>query len=233
MLWTWRTAPGHKRPRPSHAAKHALFGTPPRAPFGTSPAPTGLLPITGPGFYAHGSECTYIVDCARPPPPRGGFRACRRLVLSGMANEHRPFTQLLPIFTTGAAIAVVGSGPLLRFVDPVTVWTVALGLAAAVIINLLTEQEGLERWQQVLAWAFMTSACAVIIWTTSDWIAAARANDRRCLAIQRDMLSARPRRSDSPDLFQALGCRPQGEGSVYAPLTRSLPRDQITHKGGA
>lgn len=42
-------------------------------------------------------------------------------------------------------------------------------------------------------------------------------NDRRCLAIQRDMLSARPRRSDSPDLFQALGCRPQGEGSVYAP----------------
>lgn len=42
------------------------------------------------------------------------------------------------------------------------------------------------------------------------------ANDRRCLAIQRDMLSAQPRRHDGPDLFQALGCRPQGEGSVYA-----------------
>ncbi|KQS48251.1 hypothetical protein ASG20_14195 [Sphingomonas sp. Leaf198] len=46
------------------------------------------------------------------------------------------------------------------------------------------------------------------------------ANDRRCLAIQRDMLSANPRRDDGPDLFQALGCRPQGEGSVYAPLQK-------------
>lgn len=43
------------------------------------------------------------------------------------------------------------------------------------------------------------------------------ANNRRCLAIQHDMLSARPRRTDDADLFQALGCRPQGEGSVYAP----------------
>ncbi len=43
-----------------------------------------------------------------------------------------------------------------------------------------------------------------------------RANEMRCLAIQRDMLSAQPRRSDGPDLFQALGCKPQGEGSVYA-----------------
>ena len=45
------------------------------------------------------------------------------------------------------------------------------------------------------------------------------ANDHRCLAIQHDMLSAHPRRSDSPDLFQALGCRPQGSGGVYAPPT--------------
>ena len=44
-----------------------------------------------------------------------------------------------------------------------------------------------------------------------------RANDRRCLAIQRDMLSAHPRRPDGPDLFQSLGCRPQGGDSVYAP----------------
>lgn len=42
------------------------------------------------------------------------------------------------------------------------------------------------------------------------------ANQRRCLAIQKDMLSSSPLRSDGPDLFQALGCRPQGEGSVYA-----------------
>lgn len=42
------------------------------------------------------------------------------------------------------------------------------------------------------------------------------ANDKRCLAVQRDMLSSMPLRSDDPDIFQALGCKPQGEGSVYA-----------------
>lgn len=42
------------------------------------------------------------------------------------------------------------------------------------------------------------------------------ANKARCLAIQKDMLTSTPLRSDGPDLFQALGCRPQGEGSVYA-----------------
>ena len=47
------------------------------------------------------------------------------------------------------------------------------------------------------------------------------ANDRRCLAIQRDMLAAQPRRADGPDLFEALGCRPQGEGSVFAKPTKA------------
>lgn len=44
-------------------------------------------------------------------------------------------------------------------------------------------------------------------------------NDARCLSIQRDMLSAHARRADDPDLFSALGCVPEGEGSVYAPPT--------------
>lgn len=57
--------------------------------------------------------------------------------------------------------------------------------------------------------------------TVTHGIQDGRANDRRCLAIQGDMLSAQPRRADGPDLFQALGCRPQGEGSVYAPKRRN------------
>jgi hypothetical protein len=43
------------------------------------------------------------------------------------------------------------------------------------------------------------------------------ANDRRCEAIQRDMLSAHPKRSDDTAIFEALSCKPQGAGSVYAP----------------
>lgn len=64
-------------------------------------------------------------------------------------------------------------------------------------------------------------AIAGVIVAYASFEPSGRANDRRCLAIQRDMLSAEPRRDDGPDLFQALGCRPQGEGSVYAsPVAR-------------
>lgn len=67
--------------------------------------------------------------------------------------------------------------------------------------------------------AALAVAAISAIPTVYGWARHDDANDRRCLAIQRDMLSARPRRTDGPDLFQALGCRPQGEGSVYAPRT--------------
>jgi hypothetical protein len=43
----------------------------------------------------------------------------------------------------------------------------------------------------------------------------------RCLAIQTDMLSSRPKRTDDVAIFQALGCRQQGDGSVYATTRRT------------
>jgi hypothetical protein len=56
-----------------------------------------------------------------------------------------------------------------------------------------------------------------------------RNNNRRCLAIQRDMLGRSERRSDDAAMFQAFGCRPQGEqlplfGTVPpAPALNGLP----------
>ena len=68
----------------------------------------------------------------------------------------------------------------------------------------------------------------------SDAENSVRANDRRCAAVQRDLLSARPRRSDAADLFQALGCRPRGEAPVYAPPTkRELMAGRPLPDGGA
>lgn len=82
----------------------------------------------------------------------------------------------------------------------------------------------LSWWQRMLALAVsiaaVLGASAACVSAYLDWkgvTPSTTANERRCLAIQLDMLSARPRRADSPDLFQALGCRPQGDGSVYAP----------------
>ncbi|WP_322964435.1 hypothetical protein [Sphingomonas fuzhouensis] len=62
-------------------------------------------------------------------------------------------------------------------------------------------------------------AFLLTLYTSMKALDGADANAKRCLAIQRDMLSAHPRRSDDPDLFQALGCAPSGEGSVSAAPT--------------
>lgn len=70
-------------------------------------------------------------------------------------------------------------------------------------------------WRTVASIAVLGSVAALISISYPAQKRSERANERRCLAIQRDMLSARPRRPDGPDLFQALGCRAQGEGSVY------------------
>ena len=74
------------------------------------------------------------------------------------------------------------------------------------------------RWQRWLLFGgaalFAAAACGHVLERVDV------ANDRRCLAIQRDMLAAQPRRRDDAELFRAFGCRPQGEGSVYArPVT--------------
>jgi hypothetical protein len=69
-------------------------------------------------------------------------------------------------------------------------------------------------WQRWLlfggATLFAVAACGHVLGRVDV------ANDRRCLAIQRDMLAAQPRRLDDAELFKAFGCRPQGEGSVFA-----------------
>jgi hypothetical protein len=80
------------------------------------------------------------------------------------------------------------------------------------------------RWRSAQLWCLFAGAIL--------YLAASLANaqqrtdpaaDRRCLALQRDMLSAHPRKSDGPALFQAFGCRPQGEGSVMVPPTGAEP----------
>lgn len=45
----------------------------------------------------------------------------------------------------------------------------------------------------------------------------------RCTALQSDMLSASPRRTDGPDLFQALGCKAQGDAMVQFPVEKAKP----------
>jgi hypothetical protein len=102
-------------------------------------------------------------------------------------------------------------------VDAAVFWAAGFTLALGSVFFLTT---GAPSWAlrayHFAGGAMILAAGGTFYLLGEQTLVAARANDRRCLAIQHDMLRARPQRADGADLFQALGCRPQGEGSVYA-----------------
>ncbi len=99
--------------------------------------------------------------------------------------------------------------------------TERVGLLTATMFGLIIIAEAYERYRK--RWHYISavtvSASLVVgayLICMYPQIRSGTANKARCLAIQKDMLSSMPLRSDDADLFQALGCRPQGGGSVYA-----------------
>ena len=127
-------------------------------------------------------------------------------------------------FTAAGVTLAYCIAPLVRFA-PLATLSLGGGLLAFAILFLVP---GLftairQPWPvtRVLGTACMLVGVPVTIGALVQAARSAHANDERCLAIQRDMLSARPRRTDGPDLFQALDCRAQGEGSVFAVPRRS------------
>ena len=70
-----------------------------------------------------------------------------------------------------------------------------------------------------LALALLVAVAGVglLLYAGVDGLEHAHFNERRCRAIERDMVSASPRRSDGPALFQALACRPETNAPVGFP----------------
>ena len=79
------------------------------------------------------------------------------------------------------------------------------------------EGQLVRRLARFIGLASIVSMTIGAVVTGLDEPPADAAAQRRCLAIQRDMLSAYPQKKDGAELFQAFGCRPQGEGSVMVP----------------
>jgi hypothetical protein len=98
-----------------------------------------------------------------------------------------------------------------------------LTLLAVIILGLIMMEAAgylVGVWRLVLVAIATALAMGMYTYVVADAQSDKLSNDKRCAAIQRDMLAAQPRRTDGPDLFQALGCRPQGEGSVFSKPTR-------------
>lgn len=89
--------------------------------------------------------------------------------------------------------------------------------AQAFADGMASRTRRLSLWPQLAGWVSAVLFAGGAMLTGFTGFKADTANDHRCLILQRDMLSSEPRKEDGIALFQALGCRPQGEGSVYAP----------------
>jgi len=131
------------------------------------------------------------IEGIRPAVP-GVFAAAALL-----AYLFQPLVPLLPSWTAG--------------------WAVWTGLCILGVMSAIAQGSAKHTGAQATL-AISGIVALVVAFGSADDTRAA--NDRRCFAIQQDMLSAQPRRSDGPELFQALGCRPQGEGSVFARSTK-------------
>lgn len=95
------------------------------------------------------------------------------------------------------------------------------------------------RARKLLSWVpVIAEVCSALLflagalWSIGTINPGKVADERRCEALQSDMLSAQPRRVDSKELFAALKCSSQGAGSVFAkPRIPALPH-QDKARGG-
>jgi hypothetical protein len=103
--------------------------------------------------------------------------------------------------------------------------------APKTVHELVSEWRG-ARTEHLSKWAITFEVLSFLAFMCGSMLALAtidpgeRANARRCEALQGDFLSAYPRRADSREIFQVLGCRPQGDGNAFAqprPQTPALP----------
>lgn len=135
----------------------------------------------------------------------------------------------------GATVAAVVFGflasPLLRYADPR--WLEASGAVLAVGLGLLWMKalEGLRGRRVIPFLLFALLGLVMFYVTLSQGSDASLANDNRCGAIQRDMLSHLNRRPDDAAMMQALGCRPQGDQMpAFPPGPKPTPAPTLTPK---
>lgn len=129
---------------------------------------------------------------------------------------------MMHFWSFGLAAVVIGyfAQGEMAFSNPVHLATIGLmaGIAIIVAHSVALADDG--KGKIATAIAVILSVTVGVFVTREGGVAdaAIQANIERCAIIQQDMLAANPRRDDGPELFQALGCKPQGDGTVYFPV---------------
>lgn len=137
------------------------------------------------------------------------------------------------------AFAVVGAisafllQPLIRFMDALALEAAALGimLGGAGLYAMLVLRRGI--WAALFGALPIIFGAIIFLYQLNSAATASRVNDFRCKLLQTDMLADQPARSNAADAFAALGCRPQGDGDISAPVTdRERKAGRLLPNGG-
>ncbi len=117
------------------------------------------------------------------------------------------YTMGLPFIRSGdtADMAIVG---------------LSAGLFTLLLNGVYVLKGPIRHYLAVGSICFLLLAGGLVLSNARPMIDTAAANDDRCRALQKDMLSSHPRKANGPDLFQALGCSPSGaDRRIFVPPT--------------
>lgn len=136
---------------------------------------------------------------------------------------------ILHFWGFGLAAVVVGffAQGEMALANPLHLATIGLGAGLAIIAghSVALADDGKGELATAIATILTIAVGGLVIYEGAAADKDIQANIARCAVIQQDMLSVAPRRTDGADLFQALGCKPHGDGIVHWPA--KVPSQQI------
>lgn len=141
-------------------------------------------------------------------------------------RERLSFEGALGVISAGvvpaAAVLAFAAQPILRFADPFLLLMFGIVVAASAAMLAAARLVTPDRPRRMVFWSFMAAPFVTLVAVAADAGDKSDWNDRRCLRIETAMLGAvTDARDDLPDLFQALGCRPQREAPPGAKRSRT------------
>lgn len=136
-----------------------------------------------------------------------------------MADEHPTIRTLLTAVTAVAIPFGYFAAPLLRFTDAATLAIAGTAIGVGASCTWMALRENWGRPHEIFYSVMLVGGLAGLTYELKGAADVSYANNLRCTAIQRDMLSAHSRMANPADAFQALGCRPQGRTGIMVPPT--------------
>ena len=137
-----------------------------------------------------------------------------------MAELDRVVSDLFRPFIAGAIIVAFFASPSLKYYDPIILYIGGMALALGVfLVNYAISLSEFNNFKRVTIIGTSLTGIAFISLIGGAIPAQSLSThlDAQCAILQTDMLSLKQARSDSRELFSALGCRPQMAGTLKLP----------------